>query len=188
MKWWNKIDLCYRKISQCVIVRISIICLSLWLPKWLSHLTRYLDDLPIFLWQVIKYSSTLVQRSLQTLILLHVLFLWRNLYLCLNCSEPTRVSVTSRFKAKPWFFKIYPNDFFCCLQCRRLIRANYNFIELAIVYSTGHVWFGVRVDGEGKGAWKDVFFIAQPPPLSFFLIFAHPLGTIFFSLPSLSLL
>ena len=71
-----------------------------------------------------KVQQSLVQRSLQTLILLHVLFLWRKLYLCLNCSEPTRVSVTSRFKAKPWFFKIYPNDLFCCLQCRRLIRAS----------------------------------------------------------------
>ena len=48
--------------------------------------------------------------------------LWCNLCLCLKCGELTRVSVTSRFRAKPWFFIVSPDDLFCKLQCRRLIR------------------------------------------------------------------
>ena len=48
--------------------------------------------------------------------------LWRNLCLCFKCGELTRVSVTSRFRAKLWFFKVSPDDLFCKLQCRRLIR------------------------------------------------------------------
>ena len=48
--------------------------------------------------------------------------LWRNLCLCIKCGELNRVSVTSRFRTKPWFFKVSPDDLFCKLQCRRLIR------------------------------------------------------------------
>ena len=48
--------------------------------------------------------------------------LWRNLCLCIKCGELNRVSITLRFRTKPWFFKVSPDDLFCKLQCRRLIR------------------------------------------------------------------
>ena len=52
-----------------------------------------------------------------------------------------------------------------------------NVKKLAIVYSTGHVWFGVKIWRWGIGSGKGVIFTAPPPPLYFFLTMAHPLGT-----------
>ena len=115
---------CWSLPSQCVIVsQIN------YLPQPLASQISVLSDqiywcCPYSLLTSVKYTSPLVQRPLQTLILLHVLFFWRNLCLCLKCAEPTKVSVTSRFKAKPWFFKISLDDLFCNLQCRRPMRAS----------------------------------------------------------------
>ena len=138
----------------------------------MSLLTSYIDVVLILFWRVIKCTSPFVQRPLQTLILLHVLFFWRNLCLCLKCGEPTKVSVTSRSKAKLWFSKFLST--ISSVACSAgVLWGRVNFRELVIVYSAGHVWFGVRVDGEGKGAWKG--------PLSSFLTVAHFLVLISFS-------
>ena len=100
-----------------------------------------------------------------------VVFFWRNLCLCLKCGEPTIVSVTSRFKAKLWFSKFLST--ISSVACSAgVLWGRVNFRELVIVYSAGHVWFGVRVDGEGKGAWKG--------PLSSFLTVAHFLVLIWY--------
>ena len=60
------------------------------------------------------------------------------------------------------------------LQCKSRIRARRH--KLTIVYSTGHVWFRVGVDGGGGGKRKgrDEFSIYLPPPLSFLLTIAYP--------------
>ena len=115
---------CWSLSSQCVIVsQID------YLPQPLASQISVPSDqiywcCPYSLLTSVKYTSPLVQRPLQTLILLHVLFFLRNLCLCLKCAEPTKVSVTSRFKAKLWFFKISLDDLFCSLQCRRPMRAS----------------------------------------------------------------
>ena len=54
-----------------------------------------------------------------------------------------------------------------------------NIISSWFVYLNGHVWFGVRVDGGGRGWGKSekrwVLFTPQPPPLSLFLTVDCPL-------------
>ena len=50
---------------------------------------------------------------------------------------------------KQSYLKISKCVCFVCT-CRRLIRASERY-KLAIVYPTGHIWFGVRVDGRGRG-------------------------------------
>ena len=59
--------------------------------------------------------------------------------------QPTKVSVTSRFKAKLWFSKFLST--ISSVACSAgVLWGRVNFRELVIVYSAGHVWFGVRVD------------------------------------------
>ena len=163
MKRWNNIDLCYRKISQCVIVsQIN------YLPQPLASQIIFPSDQISRCFAYSLVTSDKIHQSSRSktptnfdtpsciVFMAYFMFMFK-------CSEPSKVSVTSRLKAKPWFFKIYHDDlFFACSAGVLLGRVNLR--KLAIVYSTSHVWFGVRVDGEGKGAGKAYFSLSHPLP------------------------
>ena len=56
--------------------------------------------------------------------------------------------------------------------------------KLEIISPTGHVLFGVKVDGGGRGREIRELFTSLPPPLSLFLTVNRPLGTNFFLSPA----
>ena len=76
-----------------------------------------------------------------------------------------------------------------CVVCSEgVLLGRVNVKKLAIVYSTGHVWFGDRGSGEGRGRGKVKYVIfTSPTPTptpSLFLTVTHPLGKNFFLSPA----
>ena len=126
---------CWSLPSQCVIVsQID------YLPQLLASQISVPSDQIYWCFAYSLLTSDKIHQSPcsktpQTLILLHVLFFWRNLRWCLKRGESTKVSVTSR---QNYDFSKFLSTTSSVACSAGVLWGRVNFRELAIVYSTGH--------------------------------------------------